>query len=80
MSTFYLQNPSATVGGGLLALGFAPSCKSFSIKEGLGCKKAQMILLCPTVRTIVKLIKMEVRKRSARKLTNQGKGNLTMLW
>lgn len=39
VSTFYLQNPSATVGGGLFALEFAPWCKSFSIKEGLGCKE-----------------------------------------
>ena len=61
-----------------LLLDFLPGAGALLSRRGWDVRKTQKIQSCPTARTIMKLIKMEVQKWSARKLTNRGKGNLTM--
>lgn len=62
-----------------MLLNLLPGARAFLSRRVWDVRKAQTILLRPSVRTTVKLIKMEVQKWSARKLRNRGKGNLTML-
>lgn len=57
---FNFHNAAAAGGDSLLVLGLPPSYETFATKKGLGSKEdTQKLQSCPTLRTIMKLIKME---------------------